>query len=96
MRRFSTTYCDKTNIRKGYPYKQFQPLISDLLLRGGKPDLSVCDSLEMGVITLYNRIVSRANSELDVLLDETDIDTIICDKNSDYTGIINLMPRMVF
>ena len=55
-----------------------------LLLRGGKPDLSVCDSLEMGVITLYNRIVSRANSELDVLLDETDIDTIICDKNSDY------------
>ena len=27
-----------------------------LLLRGGKPDLSVCDSLEMGVITLYNRL----------------------------------------
>ena len=26
---FSTTYCDQTNIRKGYPYKQFQPLISD-------------------------------------------------------------------
>ena len=31
MRRFSTTYCDKTNIRKGYPYKQFQPLISDAI-----------------------------------------------------------------
>lgn len=29
IRRFSTTYCDQTNIRKGYPYKQFQPLISD-------------------------------------------------------------------
>ena len=31
MRRLSTTYCDQTNIRKGYPYKQFQPLISDTL-----------------------------------------------------------------
>ena len=29
IRQFSTTYCDQTNIRKGYPYKQFQPLISD-------------------------------------------------------------------
>ena len=26
---FKSTYCDQTNIRKGYPYKQFQPLISD-------------------------------------------------------------------
>ncbi len=26
---FSTTYCNQTNIRKRYPYKQFQPLISD-------------------------------------------------------------------
>lgn len=66
-----------------------------LLLRGGKPDLSACDSLEMGVITLYNRIVSRANSELDVLLDETDIDTIICDKNSDYSNsVIKLVKQM--
>ena len=29
------------------------------LLREGRPDLSVCDSLEKGVITLYNRIISR-------------------------------------
>ena len=66
-----------------------------LLLREGRPDLSVCDSLEMGVITLYNRIVSRANSELDVLLDETDIDTIICDKNSDYSNsVIKLVKQM--
>ena len=66
-----------------------------LLLRGGKPDLSVCDSLEMGVITLYNRIVSRANSELDVLLDETEFDTIICDKNSDYSNsVIKLVKQM--
>ena len=68
-----------------------------LLLREGRPDLSVCDSLEMGVITLYNRIVSRANSELDVLLDETDIDTIICDKNSDYSNsVIKLVKQMTF
>ena len=33
-----------------------------LLLREGRPDLSVCDSLEKGVITLYNRIISRVSS----------------------------------
>lgn len=66
-----------------------------LLLRGGKPDLSVCDSLEMGVITLYNRIVSRANSELDVLLDETDIDTIIRNESNDYSNsVIKLVKQM--
>ena len=49
-----------------------------LLLREGRPDLSVCDSLE-----------------LDVLLDETDIDTIICDKNSDYSNsVIKLVKQM--
>ena len=66
-----------------------------LLLRGGKPDLSVCDSLEMGVITLYNRIISRANSEFDVLLDETDIGTIIQNKSSNYSdSVIKLVQQM--
>lgn len=66
-----------------------------LLLRGGKPDLSVCDSLEMGVITLYNRIVSGANSELDILLDETDIDIIIRNESNDYSNsVIKLVKQM--
>ena len=48
-----------------------------LLLRNGGPDLSVCDSLEKGVITLYNKISSCINSEYDILLDDTDIDSSI-------------------
>ena len=38
-------------------------------LRNGVPDMSACDSLENGVILLYNRVRARANAELDVLLD---------------------------
>ncbi len=48
-----------------------------LLIRGGRPDLGVCDSLEKGVIKLYNDVASRINSEKDILLDDTDIDRII-------------------
>lgn len=48
-----------------------------MLLREGAGDLSVCDSLEYGVITMYNRVSSRVNSELDVLLEESDIDAIL-------------------
>lgn len=55
-----------------------------LLIRESRPDLSVCESLEMGVITLYNRIISRISSEYDVLLEETDIDSIIREKRTDY------------
>ena len=39
-----------------------------LLLRNGEGDLSVCDSLENGVILLYNRIKSRVAAEQDLLL----------------------------
>ena len=48
-----------------------------LLLKNGQADLSVCDSLEHGVIILYNQIIGRVNSDLDILLDESDIDTIL-------------------
>ena len=37
IRQFSTTYCDQTNIRKGYPYKQFQPLANSHFLRTAGP-----------------------------------------------------------
>ena len=48
-----------------------------LLLKNGKADLASCDSLENGVILLYNRIRSKASSDLDVLLEETDVDAIL-------------------
>lgn len=47
-----------------------------LQLSYGEPDLQVCDSLEHGVIILYNEIRRKANSEFDVLLDEQEIDGI--------------------
>ena len=56
-----------------------------LLLRGGIPDLAVCDSLENGVIKLYNNIISRINSEQDILLEEMDIDSILKGENTDYS-----------
>ncbi|RFZ77502.1 hypothetical protein DS742_18175 [Lacrimispora amygdalina] len=55
-----------------------------LLLKNGQADLSTCDSLENGVILLYNRIRSKANAELDILLDENDVDIILRGKGSDY------------
>lgn len=55
-----------------------------LLIRSGKPDLSACDSLEKGVITLYNRVISRINSEHDILLEEADVDRIIRNEKTDY------------
>ena len=55
-----------------------------LLIKNGQADLSVCDSLENGVITLYNRIKSKVNADYDMLLDESDIDVILQDKPHDY------------
>ncbi len=48
-----------------------------LRMQHGAGDLSVCDSLENGVIVLYNRIRSRVNAELDILLEESEIDAIL-------------------
>ena len=38
-----------------------------LLMRSGRPDMDYCDSLEKGVITMYNDIISSINSEYDML-----------------------------
>ena len=59
-----------------------------LLLRNGQADLSVCDSIEHGVIILYNQITARLNSELDILLDEADIDAILKGGTSDYSASV--------
>lgn len=48
-----------------------------LLMRFGNPDMDYCDSLEMGIITMYNQIISDINSEHDLLLEEADIDSIV-------------------
>jgi len=48
-----------------------------LAVKYGQADLTICDSLEHGVIIMYNQIIARVNSDLDVLLDESDIDAIL-------------------
>jgi plasmid segregation protein ParM len=64
-----------------------------LSIRNGQADLTVCDSLEHGVIILYNQITARVNSDLDLLLDESDIDAILKGEhnnfNSDVKRIVN-------
>ena len=55
-----------------------------LLMKNGNADLTSCDSLENGVILLYNKIKSRGNSELDLLLDESDVDAILTGKRMKY------------
>jgi len=55
-----------------------------LTIKNGQADMSVCDSLEHGVIILYNQISAKVNSELDILLEESDIDCILKDEPNDY------------
>lgn len=66
-----------------------------LLMRNGQPDLGICDSLDNGVIKLYNSIGSRISSEYDILLEELDMDQIIQDKPTDYpTEVIHTVQQM--
>lgn len=59
-----------------------------LLIRNGQADLSVCDSLENGVIMLYNRVKSMVNADYDMLLDESDIDAILQDRPHCYNETV--------
>ena len=44
---------------------------------------------------MYNRIISRVSSDFDMILEDTDIDTIILGKNSDYSdSVIRLVKQM--
>ena len=55
-----------------------------LMIKNGKADLTTCDTLENGVILLYNQIIGKINSELDMLLDESDIDAILKEESTDF------------
>ena len=62
-----------------------------LMMRRGQADLSVCDSLENGVIVLYNRIRARAGADFDLLLDEEDIDAILKGQNAGFSPQVTAM-----
>lgn len=48
-----------------------------LRIQNGAGDLSVCDSLENGIISFYNKVISRINSDQNILLEENEIDAIL-------------------
>lgn len=66
-----------------------------LMLKKGQADLSVCDSLEHGVILLYNGIKSKVNADFDMLIDESDIDSIIAGEphgfSQEITAVVDRM-----
>ena len=63
-------------------------------IQNGEGKLDVCDSLENGVILLYNKIKSQVSAEQDVLLDEAEIDAVLRGEQpqtrlpTELTGII--------
>ena len=65
-------------------------------MRFGRPDLTVCDSMEKGVITMYNEIISSVNSEYDMLLEDADVDSIIRGQIQYYDeNVVRLVESMV-
>ena len=48
-----------------------------LMIQDRKPDFSASDSLEHGVILLYNDIIKKVNADLDILIEESDVDAVI-------------------
>lgn len=59
-----------------------------LLFENGKIDLSVCDSLENGVILMYNTIISGVSSVFDRLLSERDVDDILQGKDEMFEDAV--------
>lgn len=67
-----------------------------LLMRKGNPDMEACDSMEKGVITMYNKIISGINSEYDILLEESDIDSILQGNTEFYEeAVVRMTESMV-
>jgi plasmid segregation protein ParM len=60
-----------------------------LLLNSGKLDLSVCGSLEHGIITLYNRITEQVRGDYGMLLDDDTIDQLL--QHNDVLGSPEIM-----
>ena len=67
--------------------------IDVLKLRYGRPDLSVVESFEKGVITLYNSIASKCNSQFARLLEDSDIDEVILNKPTILPGEVQMLIR---
>ena len=66
-----------------------------LLLRYGEPDTELFDSLEKGVIPLYNEIRNRVRKQFDILLEDSDIDLVIQEGSSPLSAEIKDLVKSV-
>lgn len=65
-----------------------------LMFRSGIEDMEICDSMETGIISMYNRITARIRADYDVLLEESDIDRIIQGRKGFYDEkVINVVMK---
>lgn len=64
-----------------------------LPVRSGAPCVAECGSLDDGVIKLYNKVLSRCNGELDLLLSEDDVDAVLQNCQSDLPGEVKQLMR---
>lgn len=59
-------------------------------IKKGRGDLVSCDSLENGVIMLYNKIISKVRAAQDILLSEEEIDAILLEQS--VQGLQDVVP----
>lgn len=59
-------------------------------IKKGRGDLVSCDSLENGVIMLYNKIISKVRAAQDILLSEEEIDAILLEQS--VQGLQEVVP----
>ena len=64
-----------------------------LQIKFGEGQLSASDSLENGVILLYNRILSKVNAEFDLRLEESDVDAILERKGGYAPALAEMVER---
>ena len=69
--------------------------IDVLKLRLGRPDLEVVESFEKGVITLYNSIASKCNSQYARILEECEIDEVIRNQPTVLPGEVQQLIRVM-
>jgi len=61
-------------------------------IKKGRGDMASCDSLENGVIMLYNKIISKVRTAQDILLSEEEIDAILSGRS--VQGLQEVVPAV--
>ena len=90
-----TMYRELVNVPKALVLDIGGYTVDYLLIKNSVGDMTMCDSLENGIITLYNRIISRVRSEQDILLTEPEIDAILSGEYPDASQeVISLVEKM--